>query len=789
MMCSRPRPNLVRRLRLSVTVALLAVVPAQAQSVLGTLTAFSESDPGGSISLVMETARAVVDIRPNAPTKAPAISLRHLPATLAGWRVTGEIGSLQWPVYVSADEATSLTSFRLVYRSAAAVSSETSRLTLTINDVVVGSSGIASPARAAPLEFEIPAGTLRHGFNAVRLSVEQRHGVDCSLDATYELWTDVVAEASGFVIGGDTVPTLNDLAALRPRDDGGLPIEIVVGQRMTPGRVQQVLLAAQAIALAGRFQMPIVRFATEQTSTAGVRVVIGTSADVSSSMPSGTIGDDLTLLAGGSGRAPTLVVSGATEADVSASLAQLIKLAKANAIGTSSGLRSVANINGFEVMGGEIVRLGDLGVSNVEFSGRAFRQILTIAMPADFLPADSGKLAIDLAGGYAAGLKPDAQVRVEINGQNSASIKLAKSSGDVFRHNEILIPLGQLRPGQNRIEIAAQLAAKSDDACDAVLPLNREAKRFLLLSNTEIRFPHFARMARSPDLLPMSAGAFPYADAIAPPRLVVASPDRQSLAAAATLVARMAVAARTIIPFSFAVSASQTMASHTLIVSPAQALDPKLMDAIGLDPVAVRNAWDAKSVARERPSSGSERIMQHVAAPDDIVDRWSDMVLQNTTMGAIRRTAVSTVRRGADAVSDWVLRPSIDLDPLTPDTALIVAQGYPATDGDHVITVVTASTADALSKGVERLSEPTRWAALRGRLSVIDGDGNLIRSVNAAHARYVATQPASIGNARLVAAGWFSLNPMAYVALLLILAAALAAATMTLVRHVGRRNT
>ena len=106
-----------------------------------------------------------------------------------------------------------------------------------------------------------------------------------------------------------------------------------------------------------------------------------------------------------------------------------------------------------------------------------------------------------------------AEVRVEVNGSNGANVALPNSSGDVFRHNEIYVPLGMLRPGSNRIEILAQLPNQSDVTCDTAGPVDKDAKRFLLLSSTEIRFPAIARLGRTPDLTLTAAGGFPYTEA------------------------------------------------------------------------------------------------------------------------------------------------------------------------------------------------------------------------------------------------------------------------------------
>ena len=57
-------------------------------------------------------------------------------------------------------------------------------------------------------------------------------------------------------------------------------------------------------------------------------------------------------------------------------------------------------------------------------------------------PDNYAKVMLDLAGGYALGLAKDAQVVVYINGRSVASTRLPKSAGDVFRQNQIPLPLG-----------------------------------------------------------------------------------------------------------------------------------------------------------------------------------------------------------------------------------------------------------------------------------------------------------------------------------------------------------
>jgi cellulose synthase operon protein B len=792
-------------------------------------------------SPMLQTARTVVtgDSKIVVPPAIAEDRLRRLPATVAGWRISGEIGTLQWPVYLAAGEAAATKRFRVAYRSSASVVPDISTIILIINDVTVGRKGIASPVSVKPLEFDIPPDLLRRGFNAVKIMVEQRHRVDCSLDATYELWTQVLPSMSGLIVAdqSDRSPVdLSDLAALLPRADGALPIEVVVQGRMKPQRVDPILRAAQSIALIGQFQMPVVYFEKDANSSAGVRLLVGTEAEIASLIdrPEGRspmVGPTTLLLPGRSGRAPTLVVSGPTEEDVAVAVGLLASLSKGTAIGTASGLRAAQQQRGLPISGGERVRLSDLGLSDVEFSGRFFRLGIDVDMPADFLAADYAKLTIDLAGGYSAGLNSDAQVRVEVNGRNGASVALPNSSGDVFRHNEIYVPLGMLRPGFNRIEILAQLPNRSDVACDAAGPVDKDAKRFLLLASTEIRFPAIARLGHTPDLALTTAGGFPYS-AAASPRLVVPSPDRESLSAASTLAVRLTVAARDLIPFAFALAPPSGVTDPMLIVAPAQSLDPAVMKTIGLDPEAVQRVWESRAVREaavvpppkvrvilrpsqagsstetdERSSTGAS--IDPAGAPSiaradvavavgsqDIVDRWSGMVGKRSIWDGFPDVIKSGVRHASNAAAAIMSlvrnearkAKGLETNTFDPRASLIVAQGRrPGQQGDTV-TIVTAPDSRALLQSMELMIDPSRWPSLRGRLSVVDSSGDVVTTVEPSKVRYLETQPRSIANARLIAAGWFSLNPLAYVISALLLAGVLAIATLSLIRNTGRKS-
>jgi cellulose synthase operon protein B len=86
------------------------------------------------------------------------------------------------------------------------------------------------------------------------------------------------------------------------------------------------------------------------------------------------------------------------------------------------------------------------------------------------------------------------------------------------------------------------------------------------------------------------------------------------------------------------------------------------------------------------------------------------------------------------------------------------------------------------------LVEPQVWSRLSGRLSILDASTGAVAGSEPETRRYVATQDFSIGNQRLIIAGWLSLNPGIFIFAAFLLAFPLAATTHFLVRNVGRRN-
>ena len=736
-----------------------------------------------------------------------------MPTGLRELRIAGESGSFETAIFITDRQAAAPSRFRLSYLSALSVLPEASSLVIAVNDKVVGSTSINRPGRADAAEFDIPAGLLVHGLNAVRISVDQRHRADCSVGATYELWTVIDRAQSGFIFAGadanSTVDRLDELPALAVRADGAMPIRIVHGGKMSRELTEQLIATVQRITLLNRGQQPAIDFGAMLDDGDGINLVVGTRDELpallGAAAPSDLGSRNVWFVPDRSGKRPSLVVTGASPSELTQSLATL----RSEAVpekppGSAAGLLAAARLAGYRASGREeILTLGSLGLSEAPFSGHFYRFDFELQMPADFLPVDYDRVTLDLSGSYGEGLTPDAHIAIEVNGSNAATATLPRRSGGRFELNQIFFPLSRLRPGANRLSIVARLPRASDQSCDTNLAAPGDM-RFLLSGSSRIILPNIARIGRAPDLaLTLNSGVAP-AISDPSPMLYVPAPDSQSMSAALTLAARLAAARNKVIDFHFTVTPPPAGNSNVLLVAPANRLDPARMRSVGLDPDQIRLAWDdvasrperqpgsrAVALAPAESADGADNGCLAKAGDGVIADPRKLMASASDNTGSIPQVAPQGEHAGSligalrGLGHDWSgnqpHRLAVDAD-----TLLLVAEGRDADTGSEW-TIVTAASPSLLRKTVECVVAPRRWRMLRGRQAAVDVAGD-IRTVEAEQVRYLSTQALSFTNARLVFAGWLSLNSATYIATMLLLAGCLGGATSTLLSRVGRRQ-
>ena len=755
--------------------------------------------------------------------------LRRLPTLPSGLRLAGEDASLTWSIYLTEAQAAAAR-LDIAYLSAISVAPEGSSMSVRINGTAVGRTPIRAPGAIKIVGFDVPAGLLKPGYNAVRIDASQRHRVDCSLQATHELWTQIDPASSGFSFAPE-VPiapdALRDLAAL-PTDTGGAtPITVVMGGRPDLAGLSRILSAVQAVVLTGRISQPVVSFGGVHPGPSGLILAVGTAASLATvqgldgAAPGN--GPRSVLKPGDAARPAMLIVSGDSEADVTAAIAALRP--EPSPRGTPAGLRALALEDGFRVEGEQTVSLAQMGLTSRDFSGRLGRASAQIELPQDFLAADYGKVTLHLQGGYAGGLLPGAQVMVDVNGRNVANVRLPRAGGDFFRDVELQLPLSRWRPGANLLEIAAEVPTPTDRVCDTSLP-SETRERFLLLDSTALRFPTLARVLKVPDLAATAGGGGVYALEGRKMRLVLPVPDADTVAAAAMVAARLAKSAGRVIDFEIGTTRQLAEDGPTVVVAPIRSLDPATIGSIGLSPDQVRTVWQARAEASapgatpEFDAYSLDSLRRNVpaacaaAAPRYAIVRprepgrpgarptsEADRELATRWEGLRQRTgfvdqfvdAVLGIKRRVMVFGASTLgyaRAKVAQAPvaLPSSASLFVGQGIAGAGLDQLLTVVTAPNAALLRTGVACLVDPVIWNRLDGRLAFLDTGAGEVSTVPADMLDLVPTKGNSIDNARLVAAGWLSLNPLAYVGLTLGAALCLGWSTTNLVRQIGRRN-
>jgi hypothetical protein len=771
--------------------------------------------------------------------------LRHLTNNLQGFRLAGEVATSEWPMYLTEAQARSTLEFQVGFIAAVSVMPEASTLQLMINDVVVGETLVRATSAVKTVRFKVPPGLIRVGLNSVRLTTELRHRVDCSIGATYELWTQIDPTQTGLVMPREDngVTSLADLPALPPDAQGALPIRAVVPDKTNAANLERILAAAQAISLVGRFEQPVVDVGPLADGEYGINLVVGTHAEVLKLFEPGAINSaasaGLEILPATPSRRTTIVVTGATEKDVTDALGLFVPSTEMR--GTPAGLRVAAAFPGYRMGGAQRVKLHDLGVVSQEFNGRLFRLAFNIILPPDYFSADYGKATIRLAGGYAAGLTSEAQIVVSANGRNAVSVQLPKSSGDVFQENAVPLPLGYLRPGLNRIEIEAQLPVENDKTCDPLAAV-AGSKRFLLLDSTELELPPIARIARMPDLSVTATGGFPYVGGDGSrPKLVLPSPDRDSIAAAATITARMAVIAGRPINFRLVTNASGNEPGSALVIGAFDMIQPDLMKSVGIDVDALRTTWvnravvprkDADPILPRYEQMARDRLMlqrnfpaacRASRLPDaarmaalarmhgidrtatgttpttparpsrDLFNEWDKQVngqsrLTTMAMNVIARSTefLKSKSEGAISWADTTFGTPPPGPTFSATSSMVIAQGMMGDSPNAVVTLVTAPNAPMLVQAAACLVDPRVWQQIAGRVAILDASEGKVSSIPVQKTHLVVTAPLTVSNIRLITAGWLSLNTGIYVLSALALGLVLAGTTTLFVRSVGR---
>ncbi|BCP54168.1 cellulose synthase BcsB subunit [Kaistia sp. 32K] len=731
-------------------------------------------------------------------------------------RLEGETDQHSWVIYLAGDQAGQPARLDVSFKNAIVVMPEASLLRVSINNQAVLETALTASDSFRDVAAMIPPGLLQAGANTVRFQVAQRHRTDCTVQSTYELWTEIDGKGTTLTFAPNPQPTqvlrgLDDLPAIGFDGSGVTAIRVIAPGSNQATIAPHLLKLVQALTLAGNYPNPIVTVSDRALEPAGagvLTVVLGVGSELGSLMqtppadansrPIVSFVDEPSL-----GRS-VMVVTGANWTQIGSAIDQI-----ASGVDRPIGvLRKTLNTAPWLapdvrfVMGRDSFRLLDAGVTTQEFSGRRFRTEFAVGIPSDFYAEAYGEATLRLDAAYTAAVRPASHIDIYVNGQIAATTRITRQQGGIYRQFPIKIPLRHFHPGVNRVSINALLDTAEDAAC-APGGSTEGGPRFVLFDTTTFEIGNFARIGRRPDLGAFAGTAAPYNRFTEPSALVMGRTDPKNYSAAASLLARMAIQAGRVIDLAPTPAAS-VGDRNALFIGAAAQMPGNVLGQLGIAET-VRTTWRDETAAGERIATANDfapldavlrrpgtELAQAPASraeaenTDVTFDRWQNELVGGGWHGQVNALE-GWLKRTFDISFSTLSFFSAATPPFEPSakTTMIIAQsGSP--NGEGTWTMVTAPSEDRLVSGIQTVTGIARWPELGGRISTFNATTDAIESRPANQFTFVQTQPFSLGNMRLIAANWLSSNILYYALGLVGLCLVLGIVTTALLRRLGR---
>ncbi|NKK81015.1 cellulose biosynthesis cyclic di-GMP-binding regulatory protein BcsB [Rhizobium leguminosarum] len=697
----------------------------------------------------------------------------------------GEYDRRSWSVYLTPEQATAKASFTFAYQNAIVVAPEASALTVYLNNRPIGQQRVGSPDGPSTVTFEVPPGLLQPGANLVTFEADQRHRTDCSIQSTYELWSNIDPAGTFLSFTGRDAAQLSSADAIRAigvDGAGKTEFDIVVPALEQPGTTKPLLRLAQGLSVLSSMPNQIFAFSTASLPAGGpgkLSVLVGTAAELRPLFPGLPPGAESAALAAfvtdpRSG-SPILLISGPSWQAVSSAIDTIV----APTDRSSDIRRDVLTTERWSAPNAPLVfsdtsiALSQLGVKTTEFSGRRLRTSFNIAVPADFYANAYGEARVLLDAAYTDNVMPGSHIDIYVNDNIASTVPITTTSGGILRHLPIRVTMRHFKPGLNSVAIEAILMTKDDAVCTPGSTAGA-TPRFALFDTSELQIPDFARVGQRPNLAAMAGTAYPYGRATEPTPLFIDRVDADTLSAAATLLGQMAITAGHPI-------AVETVASPNTIGD---------RDAIFIGSISQMPATALSQTNIATASQASWRPVADTQA--GVVDTGTAFEEWNSKVsGGVLRNRITAFREWVSRNFD-ISRSSLQFIPgaeqiFTPANAdtLLVAQGSsPA--GAGAWTVVAAPSAKDLREGLEVLTTQLNWPQISGHITTYSSKTGKIETVPVTRFDFVPSTPWSIANYRLIAANWLSTNILSYASLLVVFVLLIGVTTSSMLRRLGR---
>jgi len=715
-------------------------------------------------------------------------------------RFEGESGRRSWGFSLTGEQAARAATLAIAFNSSIFVSPEDSLLRITVNDKRIVDQPLAARENPTKVDTPIPPGTLRPGINVITFVVEQRHRTDCTIQSTYDLWTEFEADGTGLVFEGDdptTLASLDDLPAVGLDATGRTRLHLIApgGERVFADT--DVARLVQAIVLRGNFRQAVITVedGPQNAPPQGVlRLAVGTAAElagvVSGIPPEAATAPTVGFL-DAPGAAPTLVISGPGWQDVKAAVGYV-----ANGVGRPvNAVRRVIDTTPFILPlvplleGGERMSLAQLGIPTEEFSGRRFRTRFYVGLPGDFYSDAYGEATLYLDAAYTGEVRPGSNVDVYVNGFIAANTPLTSNKGDILQRLPIKIAMTHFRPGVNVVDVDAVLDTEADAICAPGTTAGGPA-RFVLFDTSEFFMPAFGRIERWPDLSALAGAGLPYASSEQPVPLVLGRTDGATYGAALTFLSRVAVSGGRVIPVEMGRPDALGTDPAIFVGALGQFTAPTVAE-LGVADTA-RAKWDEPVnnpggviTVDIDPTSIVPNSFGDSSATEGVYDRWQNELVSPSGIRGRWLEFERWLERNFDlsfASLEIFAGPDAAFDPSDRATLLVVQAPKSA---NRQWTMVAGRNVEELVSGVEAITTASFWVGLNGRVASYDRAAG-IETIAPKSERYIFTGGFSIENIRLVAANWLSVNIVAYAIALVLLCCILGICTSVLLSRLGR---
>jgi hypothetical protein len=697
----------------------------------------------------------------------------------------GEYANRSWSIYLTPEQAEANATLNVGYQNAIVVAPEISHLRLTINGTRLVDAPIASPDNPSGLSAVVPAGVLHAGMNDVTVEAVQRHRTDCTIESTYELWTQLSPEGTYLTFeNGDVArwKRVEDVRSIGVNDAGATKFSFMVPAAEQVGTTPVVIRLAQSLALMTNMpnqSFTVTEDALRRPTEGEANVVLGTASELAgllATLPPGaetvpTVGlvDDPNL------GSSTVVVTGPTWQAVEMAVDGLAKQVD-RPVGTqrtSLQTRLWRTPDVPMLFGAAQLKFGDLGVNTLEFSGRRVRTDFAVGIPADFYATAYGQATILLDAAYSPEVLPGSRIDIYVNDNIAATVPITASGGEILKHLPIKVTMRHFRPGENIIALEAVLITEADRIC-APGATALDNGRFVVFDSSEFVMPDFARIGRTPELASLGGTAFPYNRVEYPIPLILDRAQPESLSAATTLLARMAVAASRLIPVDTSASVASIGDKDAIFLSTISQVPPAVLAQVGVSDES-RSTW-GETVASVKPDT------------QVTFDQWRERLRGSGWRGQVSRFE-EWMSRTFNVSMDTFRVFRADEPAFAPggNASLLVASNY-SPSGSGSWTLISAPTVGALKEGIDELTNRVNWRQMGGHITTLNPATNGVSRIATEEFEFIETVPFSLRNYRLIAANWLSTNALSYGLALTLLSIALGLATAGLLRTFGRRD-